>query len=231
MTSETDLTDPTAVESTAVDSAAVESSASGDSAAAGDKKAGTKAGSKPRAGVPAWRTGKPDAFLAAAVDVARAAIEGIAPAEQIGQHLAAKSEGDRLVTHLFESKLAGYGGWQWYAVLTRNSRSKVVTVDELGLLPSDESILAPEWIPWAERVRPGDEQGDDETGETPAVAPRDDADEATTDTADDVTTDADGAPEDDSDDADEYDADDVDGVEDADAGDAPEGELTAAEAD
>ncbi len=77
-------------------------------------------------------------------------------------HLAAKSEGDRLVTHLFESKLAGYGGWQWYAVLTRNSRSKVVTVDELGLLPSEDSILAPEWIPWAERVRPGDEQGEEE---------------------------------------------------------------------
>ena len=139
-------------------------SAAGGSSAAVDKKAGTKVGSKPRAGVPVWRTGKPDAFLAAAVDVARAAIEGIAPAEQIGRHLAAKSEGDRLVTHLFESKLAGYGGWQWYAVLTRNSRSKVVTVDELGLLPSDDSILAPEWIPWAERVRPGDEQGEDEPG-------------------------------------------------------------------
>lgn len=217
-----------------------------DSSATEDKKAGIKVASKPRAGVPAWRTGKPDAFLAAAVDVARAAIEGIAPAEQIGQHLAAKSEGDRLVTHLFESKLAGYGGWQWYAVLTRNSRSKVVTVDELGLLPSDDSILAPEWIPWAERVRPGDEQGEDEPGETAAAAPREDADEATPDSADDASSDADAdaAPEDDSDDADgnadgagdEYDTDapeddSVDGVEDAGAGDAPEGELTAAEAD
>ncbi|MET1063830.1 MAG: DUF3027 domain-containing protein, partial [Arthrobacter sp.] len=67
---------------------------------AGEKKAGTEAGPRPRAGVPVWRTGKPDAFLAAAVDVARAGIEGIAPAEQIGRHLAAKSEGDRLVTHL-----------------------------------------------------------------------------------------------------------------------------------
>src|SRR6476661_9804648 len=113
---------------------------------------------KRKAGVPVWRTGKPDAFLAAAVDVARAAVEGITPAATIGPHLGAKSEGDRLVTHLFESRLAGYGGWQWYAVLTRNCRSKVVTVDELGLLPSEESILAPERVPWAERVRPEDEQ-------------------------------------------------------------------------
>jgi hypothetical protein len=120
-----------------------------------------KPASKPRAGVPVWRTGKPDAVLAAAVDFARTAVEGIAPASQIGRHLGAKTEGDRVVTHLFESKLAGYQGWQWYAVLTRNSRSKVITVNELGLLPSEDSILAPEWVPWAERVRPEDAQEDE----------------------------------------------------------------------
>ena len=127
-------------------------------ASAAPAVAGAKAASKRRAGVPVWRTGKPDAFLAAAVDTARAAVEGITAAPTIGRHLAAKSEGDRLVTHLFESRLPGYLGWQWYAVLTRNSRSKVVTVSELGLLPSDDAILAPEWVPWAERVRPEDEQ-------------------------------------------------------------------------
>lgn len=116
---------------------------------------------KRRAGVPVWRTGKPDAVLAAAVDVARAAVEGIAKASEIGEHLAARTEGDRVVTHLFESRLPGYGGWQWYAVLTRNSRSKVITVNELGLLPSEDSILAPEWVPWAERVRPEDAREED----------------------------------------------------------------------
>ncbi|WP_104140457.1 DUF3027 domain-containing protein [Arthrobacter sp. ZGTC131] len=116
---------------------------------------------KRRAGVPVWRTGKPDAVLAAAVDVARAAVEGITKASEIGEHLAARTEGDRVVTHLFEARLPGYGGWQWYAVLTRNSRSKVITVNELGLLPSEDSILAPEWVPWAERVRPEDAREED----------------------------------------------------------------------
>lgn len=126
---------------------------------------GGRAVSKPRAGVPVWRTGKPDAFLAAAVDTARTALEGITAGPHIGAHVAAKSEGDRLVTHLFESKLPGYLGWHWYAVLTRNSRSKVVTVNELGLLPSEDSILAPEWVPWAERVRPEDAQIEDAPAE------------------------------------------------------------------
>lgn len=135
-------------------------------------KIAAKSQSKRRAGLPIWRTGKPDAFLAAAVDVARSAIEGITAASDIGRHLAAKSEGDRLVTHLFESKLPGYLGWQWYAVLTRNSRSKVVTVNELGLLPSEDAILAPEWVPWAERVRPEDAQETEVAGHAPATDAR-----------------------------------------------------------
>jgi hypothetical protein len=156
------------------------------SGTAGSNTAGSNAaGSKPRAGVPVWRTGKPDAVLAAAVDVARAAVEGIAPAQQIGRHLGARTEGDRLVTHLFESRLAGYLGWQWYAVLTRNSRSKVVTVNELGLLPSEDSVLAPEWIPWAERVRPEDAQGDEAAEETSGAG----APEAEAQSADDADTD------------------------------------------
>lgn len=110
----------------------------------------------PKPGVPQWKTGKPDAMLAAAVDQARRELETITPAGTIGEHLGAKREEDRVVTHLFASRLAGYVGWQWFAVLTRNSRSKVVTVSEIGLLPSDDAVLAPPWVPWSERVRPED---------------------------------------------------------------------------
>jgi hypothetical protein len=166
-----------------------------------------------RAGVPVWRTGKPDAVLAAAVDAARTAIEGIAKASEIGDHLAARTEGDRVVTHLFESRLPGYLGWQWYAVLTRNSRSKVITVNELGLLPSEDSVLAPEWVPWAERVRPEDAQEQDEqeapreasTGsetEPDAATAADAEAESDTDTAADAEAESDGEAEPDADERD-----------------------------
>ena len=152
-----------------------------------------KPASRPRAGVPVWRTGKPDAVLAAAADFARTAVEGIAPASQIGRHLGAKTEGDRVVTHLFESLLAGYQGWQWYAVLTRNSRSKVITVNELGLLPSEDSILAPEWVPWAERVRPEDAR-DDEIADAETADAGAAVDGIAVDAADDAAAD-DAAPD------------------------------------
>jgi hypothetical protein len=40
--------------------------------------------------------------------------------------------------------------------VARASRAKIVTVDEAVLLPGPDALLAPEWVPWSERLRPGD---------------------------------------------------------------------------
>ena len=133
---------------------------------------------KRRAGVPVWRVGKPDTLLAAAVDAARAALVKEVEPDHVGQHLGAKSEGERLVTHLFECLRPGYRGWTWYVTVTRISRSKIVTVSELGLLPSEDSVLAPEWVPWSERVRPEDSEEVSSVEETEVVESEDEADEA-----------------------------------------------------
>jgi hypothetical protein len=102
----------------------------------------------------AKRPAKLDALLAAAVDRARQGVLEMAPAEQVGDHVGVVAEAERLVVHRFESKLPGYIGWQWFASLARAPRSKEITVCEIGLLPSEKSLLAPDWVPWAERVRP-----------------------------------------------------------------------------
>ncbi len=111
-----------------------------------------------RPGVPAWRVGKPDVFLAADVAAAREAVLSIAAAADIGAHVGARSEGVRCVTHLFESRKAGYRGWVWFATLSRISRAKESTVNEVGLLPTEDAVLAPAWVPWSERVRPEDRE-------------------------------------------------------------------------
>lgn len=93
-----------------------------------------------------------DAVLTAATDIAREALADIAPAEQIGDHLTVKAEEDRLHTHRFAAHLTGYRGWEWYVTVARAPRSKKVTVCELGLLPGDDALLSPKWIPWVERM-------------------------------------------------------------------------------
>ena len=40
--------------------------------------------------------------------------------------------------------------------MARASRSKTVTVSESLLVPGPDAILAPPWVPWRERLRPGD---------------------------------------------------------------------------
>lgn len=104
---------------------------------------------------PRRRAPKLDELLAGAVDEARAALTvetGLAEDGQVGPHVSAVADDDRLVTHRFAATLPGYGGWEWFATLARAPRSKVITVCEVGLLPGEQAILAPDWVPWSERV-------------------------------------------------------------------------------
>ncbi|MEU3300387.1 MULTISPECIES: DUF3027 domain-containing protein [unclassified Streptomyces] len=102
------------------------------------------------------RSRTPDRQCAEAVDLARAAAEEAAAPGVVGEHVSLVSEGDRVVTHFFECQEPGYRGWRWAVTVARASRAKVITVDETVLLPGPDALLAPEWVPWSERLRPGD---------------------------------------------------------------------------
>ncbi len=102
------------------------------------------------------RQAEPDQALADAVDLARAAAEADAGPGEIGPHVGMQVEADRVVTHKFACLSPAYVGWRWAVTVTRASRSKTVTVSESVLLPGPDSLLAPDWVPWTERVRPGD---------------------------------------------------------------------------
>jgi hypothetical protein len=102
------------------------------------------------------RSRTPDRLCAEAVDLARAAAEEAAAPGIVGEHVGVVSEGDRVVTHFFQCLELGYRGWRWAVTVARASRAKIVTVDEAALLPGPDAVLAPEWVPWSERLRPGD---------------------------------------------------------------------------
>lgn len=100
------------------------------------------------------RKPKLDTILADAVDTARGALAEIAGAQEIGEHLGVTAEGERLVTHRFVSQKRGYQGWTWFATLARVPRAKAkdLTVCEVGIIAGDDSLLAPAWVPWADRL-------------------------------------------------------------------------------
>jgi hypothetical protein len=97
-----------------------------------------------------------DEICARAVDLARAAALEMAGADGVGEHVGMQADDERAVTHLFACQDRAYVGWRWAVTVTRASRAKVVTVSEVVLLPGPDALLAPDWVPWSERVRPGD---------------------------------------------------------------------------
>ncbi|MGI8881893.1 MAG: DUF3027 domain-containing protein [Jatrophihabitans sp.] len=113
---------------------------------------------------------KLDSAAAAATDAALAAAREVG-GEGVGEHEGVRADGERVVTHRFAATLPGYRGWYWAVTLSRLSRSKAVTVDEVVLLPGEGSLLAPEWVPWSQRLQPGDLAAGDLLP-TPADDPR-----------------------------------------------------------
>lgn len=99
---------------------------------------------------------KADGTLVAAVDLARSAAVDIAEPGAVGEHVGVVMDGERLATHRFTCTSTAYVGWQWSVTLARAPRQKHATVCEAGLVPGEGAILAPTWVPYAERIAPGD---------------------------------------------------------------------------
>lgn len=102
------------------------------------------------------RAPKMDAVTAEAVDQAREAAVEHAKDFGVGEHIGVVAEGERVVTHLFDCPHPGYRGWRWAVTMVRASRAKKATINEIVLLPGDDALLAPGWVPWSDRIQAGD---------------------------------------------------------------------------
>ncbi|MCT2224001.1 DUF3027 domain-containing protein [Microbacterium paraoxydans] len=193
-------------------------------------------------------TSKPDADarLIEAHDLALSALREITPAATIGPAAGFTPEDDGSVSLRFENRLPGYPGWYWTVTVARVDDEEP-TVLEVELLPGDGALLAPEWVPWAERLAEyrahqaelaeaaaaGDEDedadGDDEDGDLDDGIDDDELDEDGSDIL--HAGDLDGVDIDELDDSDEEDAsgDDVD--EDDEAEDSEDDDADARDAD
>jgi hypothetical protein len=102
------------------------------------------------------------ALAAAAVEAARSALVEQVGADVVGDHEDATvedggvEEGAGVVTHHFACTQPGYPGWRWAVTVAHVAGDDRVTVDEVVLLPGEQAIIAPAWVPWRERIRPGD---------------------------------------------------------------------------
>lgn len=168
-------------------------------------------------------------------DLAREALLEVTPESTVGAPVGTVDEGDGVVSVLFANRLPGYPGWRW-TVSVAEVGDDEPTVLEVELMPGDGSLVAPEWVPWSERLaeyraaqeHEGEDGAEDESDEDPDDED-DDYDESDDDEddedSDDDDDDEDSDEDDDYDDSDDDEDDDESDDDDDDEFDADEDDL------
>jgi hypothetical protein len=96
------------------------------------------------------------AVLSGAAEQARAVLVEFSGEETVGEYLGSSFDDPTSATHRFLADLPGYRGWQWAVVVAAYPGADHATISEVVLVPGPTALLAPKWVPWQERVRPGD---------------------------------------------------------------------------
>ena len=83
--------------------------------------------------------------------IARAAALDYAESPTVGALIETVDEGDNTTSYIFASSLKGYQGWRWSVTLFEADETNP-TLSEVMLLPGEDSLVAPAWVPWSERL-------------------------------------------------------------------------------
>jgi hypothetical protein len=88
----------------------------------------------------------------AVVEAARAALLETTSEDSVGEVLGLAEPSDGVTDVHFANTLPGYPGWSWSVSVSTLDGTEHPSVLELSLLPGDDSLVAPEWVPWSERL-------------------------------------------------------------------------------
>ena len=101
-------------------------------------------------------------------DAARAmAVEAAEDENGVGEFVEAIDAGDGITDYRFVSLMRGYEGWQWSVTMFHDVERDTWTVNESTLIPMEQALRPPEWIPWKDRLLPTDLSVTDSIGTDP----------------------------------------------------------------
>ena len=90
-------------------------------------------------------------------DIARAVAMDVADEpEQVGDVVNAIELGDNVTDFRLAADVRGYEGWQWSVTLYHDAEVGTWTVNESSLVPTDDALVPPAWVPWKDRLEPTD---------------------------------------------------------------------------
>lgn len=59
---------------------------------------------------------------------------------------------DGVSTFTWEANMKAYRGWRWNVLVYQIDPATEPTLSEVVLQPGPEALLAPDWVPWADRL-------------------------------------------------------------------------------
>ncbi len=87
-----------------------------------------------------------------ATELALAALRETAETALIGEFVSETETEKNVFEVRYACALNQYQHWHWVVTLTQVDKRSPLTVSEINLLASAEAQLAPQWVPWAERL-------------------------------------------------------------------------------
>lgn len=83
---------------------------------------------------------------------AEVAAKAAALPKELGSFIESVEDGEGVTSYFWSANQPGYVGWRWAVTVAQLDPTSEPTLCEVALVSGEESLAAPKWVPWSERL-------------------------------------------------------------------------------
>ncbi|MEI8231048.1 MAG: DUF3027 domain-containing protein [Actinomycetes bacterium] len=83
---------------------------------------------------------------------AEVAAKAAASPKELGTFIESIEDGEGITSYFWNAMQPGYLGWRWSVTVSQIDPSSEPTLCEVVLTAGEDSLAAPAWVPWSERL-------------------------------------------------------------------------------
>jgi hypothetical protein len=83
---------------------------------------------------------------------AEVAAKAAALPKELGTFIESIEDGEGITSYFWNAAQPGYVGWRWSVTVSQIDPSSEPTLCEVVLTAGEDSLAAPAWVPWSERL-------------------------------------------------------------------------------
>lgn len=83
---------------------------------------------------------------------AEVAAKAAALPKELGAFIESVEDGEGVTSYFWTANQPGYVGWRWAVSVAQLDPTSEPTLCEVALIAGEDSLAAPKWVPWSERL-------------------------------------------------------------------------------